>query len=108
MTDPKYKATDGGLVHIDGYLLPEDEPLMILRGKDIGALDAICEYIEMLEDQPCNSTISSHLNSSLERLRSFYTYQINNPELQSIGCSRRSHEGYARFLLRAKEILDRH
>lgn len=108
MSDPKYPIIDGRMNHVSGYVLPEDEPTMVFRGKDIGSLSAICEYIEMLEEQPQNITIVSHRASSLERLRAFYEYQVNNPELQSVGCSRRAHDGGAAFLLRAKKVLDNH
>ena len=68
MSDPKYPVVDGKMSHIDGYVLPEDEPTMVFRGKDIGSLMAICEYVEMLEEQPQNPVIVSHRVSSLERL----------------------------------------
>lgn len=105
MADPKYTPKNGGLYHSDGYRIPDDEPLMILRGKDIGALDAICEYVEMLKDQPKNKTTISHLRSSLERLEAFYKYQKENPELQSVGCSRKNHDTPSRFLIRAKLLI---
>ncbi len=108
MTDPKYKPKDDGLYHEDGYKIPEDEPLMVLRGKDIGALHSIVSYIEMLEDQPPNKTIVSHLASSLERLKAFHDYQVLNPHLQSVGCSRRSHERSFGFLLKARDILHKY
>ena len=108
MSDPKYPVRGGLMYHIDGYQIPTTEPTMVFRGKDIGSLDAICEYIEMLEDQPKNTTIYSHMMSSLERLSTFYTYQKNNPELNSVGCSQRAHEGVTRFFARAEEILERH
>lgn len=105
MSDPKYFACGDKIYHEDGYEIPSDEPLMVFRGKDIGSLDAICEYVEMLQDQPQNKTVVSHLKSSTERLKAFYLYQINNPELQSVGCSQKAHEGVSRFLTRAKNLL---
>ena len=106
--DPKYLARNSKIYHVDGYELPEEEPLMIFRGKDVGSLIAIYEYICMLEDQPQNKTIVSHLESSLERLSVFYHYQINNPHLQSVGCSMRSHDRYRMFLDFAKRKLHDH
>jgi hypothetical protein len=106
MSDPKYTPTQNGIMHEDGYMLPSDEPLMILRGKDIGALNNIVDYIEMLQDQiPQTPTIVSHLSSSSERLLAFYNYQIENPELQSVGCSRRSHVDSLYFIGRATKKL---
>jgi hypothetical protein len=106
--DPKYKPRGGKMYHEDGYQLPDDEPLMIFRGKDIGSLMAIYEYVTMLEEQPQNSTIVSHLVSSLERLHTFYQYQVDNPELQSVGCSRKSHSHYSQFLVLARQKLVEH
>ena len=105
--DPKYTPTDQGLMHEDGYIIPADEPIMVFRGKDIGALLAIIEYIEMLEDQPqAMPTIVSHTASASERLVAFYCYQINNPELQSVGCSQRSHSDTHYILERARLKLE--
>ena len=103
--DPKYKPRNDGIYHEDGYRIPLDEPIMMLRGKDIGALNIIVEYVEMLEEQPQNKTIVSHLNSSLERLNAFYLYQRDNQHLQSIGCSMRAHKSVLWMLRRAKEKL---
>jgi hypothetical protein len=106
MNDPKYKYIDGKIWHIGNkYFVPDDEPVMTLRGKDIGAIIAICEYIDMLRFQPQNKTIVDHLNSSYERLQSFYDYQMSNPDLQSIGCTRKSHTGYKSFLIMAEKVL---
>ena len=107
MADPKYTPTDSGIMHEDGYMIPSDEPLMIMRGKDIGALNSIVDYIEMLQEQiPQTPTIVSHLKSSSERLVAFYDYQIQNPDLQSVGCSQRSHTDSVFFLGRAKRKLE--
>ncbi len=106
MSDPKYTPKANGIMHEDGYMLPDDEPLMILRGKDIGALNNIVDYIEMLQEQvPQTPTIVSHLESSSERLLAFYNYQVENPELQSVGCSRRSHVDSLFFIGRAAKKL---
>ena len=107
MSDPKYPIIENKIYHIDGYELPHDEPIMVLRGKDIGALSAICDYLKMLTEQERNKVIISHYNSSLERLRAFYEYQIKNPELQSIGCTRRCHIDYTQILFMAKSWIDK-
>ena len=106
MNDPKYEPTDSGLLHEDGYLVPLDEPCMVFRGKDIGVLAAIVDYITMLQEQQDAPTIASHIASATERLRAFYRYQVENPDLQSVGCSRRSHSQSALFLALAKAKLN--
>jgi len=88
MNDPKYNIQ---LCHADGYIIDPNEPVMVLRGKDVGALVAICAYVDMLENEHPNAVINSHLDSSLERLEAFYIYQRDNPKLQTIGCSNRNH-----------------
>ena len=106
MSDPKYTPTAAGIMHEDGYMLPDDEPLMILRGKDIGALNNIVDYIEMLQDQlPQSKTVLSHLKSSSERLIAFYRYQHENPDLQSVGCSKRNHTDSIFFMKRARNKI---
>lgn len=52
----------------------------------------------MLESQRTNKTIESHFKSSSERLMAFVDYQITNPELNSVGCSHRDHNGACRIL----------
>ena len=106
MSDPKYTPVGDKIQHEDGYFLPDDEPLMILRGKDIGALNNIVDYIEMLQEQnQKKETIISHLESSTERLLAFYKYQRDNPHLQSVGCSRRNHDESGYFMVRAERKL---
>ena len=102
MNDPKYQPK---ICHIDGYMLPDDEPIMLLRGKDVGALVAIVAYIDMLEGEHPNAVINSHLDSSLERLEAFYTYQRDNPQLQTIGCSNRNHGLAKQYMGRAYKKL---
>lgn len=102
MSDPKYFIKNGALYHEDNYELPDDEPLMIFRGKDVGSIIAILAYIEMLEGETYNSVIESHYLSSIERLDAFYNYQINNPELQSVGCSNANHGDAEHYLELAK------
>ena len=106
MSDPKYTFCPEGIRHIDGYVLPSDEPIMVFRGKDIGSLEAILAYLEMLEDQEQNEVIVSHYVSSIERLRAFYEYQRDNPYLQSIGCSRSAHIDYSYIMVKARKKLD--
>ena len=107
MNDPKYDFRNGKLRHIEGnYEVDKDEPIMVLRGKDVGALVAITAYVNMLEKERPNKVINSHLDSSLERLEAFVKYQIDNPNLQSIGCSIAHHTGSVLYITEATNKLE--
>ena len=102
--DPKYSF--GFIRHNEGnYLVDKSEPVMLLRGKDVGALACIVAYIDMLESEKPNSVINSHIDSSLERLETFLSYQLLNPHLRSIGCSRENHEHSAKYIQLAASKL---
>jgi hypothetical protein len=103
--DPKYYVLNNNLYHINGNKIPEDEPIMIFRGKDIGSLVAICSYIEMLLNEDFNKQINDHLISSCERLIRFYNYQMNNPNIQSVTCSKDNHKNSSLYLNRAKNLI---
>ena len=102
--DPKYRPR---ICHEDGYPLDDDEPIMIFRGKDVGALVAIMAYIRMLENEAesPNKTINDHIDSALERLEAFYNYQINNPKLQSVTCSNKNHKNANKYLNNAFNMM---
>ncbi len=80
MNDPKYTIRDGRLWHIGGnYAVPEEEPIMILRGKDPIALAMIRTYLESGVD-------AGHRESATERLMAFSEYQERYPARTRQGC----------------------
>ena len=107
MNDPKYDL--GKIRHIEhDYIVDPNEPCMLLRGKDVGALQAIISYIQMLETELAynpNYVINSHLDSSIERLNAFYKYQYENPSLQSVGCSNSNHGLSGLYMKKAYALL---
>jgi hypothetical protein len=105
MNETKYYIKDNKLYHESGYQIPEDEPLMIFRGKDVGALVAITAYIDMLREQPINETIDSHLNSSMERLKTFLKYQYRN-DIKTVTCSHSDHILVKHMMLKAESTLN--
>jgi len=107
VNDPKYKFGDSDrLYHRDGnYFIDNNEPVMVLRSKDITSLAAIVSYIETLLGMPCNPAVDDHIKSATERLHAFYMYQKNNTHLQSVGCNRSSHRGGSYILTAARELL---
>lgn len=82
MNDPKYTIRDGRLWHIEGdYPIPDDEPVMVLRGKDPVALYAIACYAN-------SHTCEAHIRSSHERLDAFKAFQSANPDRVNTDCTK--------------------
>ncbi len=74
MNDPKYKCCKGDKFwHREGhYFIEALEPVMVLRGKDVTSLIAIMAYVDILLGMEGHPTVDSHLESSTERLFTFY------------------------------------
>ena len=103
MNDPKYKPTDLGIIHVEGnYLVPRDEPIMMLRAKDVTSLVAIMAYMEALKDMEFTEDVMKHLESSTERFEAFLKYQEENKDIQSVGCNQKSHSTGQWILCKAK------
>lgn len=86
--DPKYDFVGGRIWNRNGnYFLPDDEPVMVLRGKDQACLAAIFGYIECLEKQAQTKHVLEHIKTSRERLGVFFEFQTKNPERAGIGCT---------------------
>jgi DNA-binding transcriptional ArsR family regulator len=76
--DPKYVVVDGRLCSaVTGEPIPADEPVLILRGKDTLALDAVWGYYRSLCAAKHESTMSE---SMLDRVKTFDTFRKDNPE----------------------------
>lgn len=107
MNDPKYRFGDTDrLFHRTGiYEIDADEPVMVMRGKDVTALHACMCYVRVLLDMPENEVVNSHLDSSIERLATFYRYQTTNREKSGVGCSQKNHGGSERIIDEARALL---
>ena len=80
MNDPKYDILEGKLWHRAGaYAVPDEEPVMIIRGKDPVAIRMIEAYIASNPDE-------AHVQSATERLNAFREYQEKYPERARSGC----------------------
>ena len=106
MNDPKYKFGDSDrLYHRGGeYFIDQNEPVMVLRGKDVTCLAAICAYVQALLDMSENEVVNSHLDSSLERLRVFWEYQTTSG-VAGVGCSQKHHSGSEKYIAETEILL---
>jgi hypothetical protein len=106
MNDPKYKFGDTDrLYHRGGeYFISEDEPVMVLRGKDVTCLAAVCAYVQALLDMSENEVVNSHLDSSMERLKTFWEYQTTSG-VAGVGCSQKHHSGSEQYIEKAEKLL---
>lgn len=106
MNDPKYQFGDTDrLFHRSGeYFILENEPVMVLRGKDVTSLAAVCAYVQALLDMSENEVVNSHLDSSMERLKSFYEYQTTSG-VAGVGCSQKHHSGSEQYIKKAETLL---
>lgn len=87
INDPKYAFVNGRIFSVNGdYWIPEDEPVMVLRGKDQAAISAIIGYIECLNKQQQTEHVIEHIKTATERLDQFLNFQTSKPEFSGIGC----------------------
>ena len=78
------------MFHPAGYKVPDDEPVLIFRAKDLGVLSAIAAYIDMLCEQEPSGTIRDHLISMLSVSMNILKYQ-KNKSIKSVTCSLQAH-----------------
>ena len=84
--DPKYDF-EGGIYHrLGGYFLPDDEPVMLFRGKDQATLGAIRGYLAFLEQQEQTALVLDHIQTATERLRTISEWQRTHPDRVGLGC----------------------
>lgn len=93
--DPKYQfGTEDKIFHREGnYWIPQDEPVIMFRGKDLGTLIAMKAYrkymIDILDSQNTEEakTIAQiHLSTISERIKTIDNWQRNNPDRTGLGC----------------------
>lgn len=72
--DTKYDFSSGQMVNREtGEAIPDDEPMFILRARDIHARQAIMAYRSECEDEP-------HREACLNVARAFATFAQDHPE----------------------------
>jgi hypothetical protein len=95
MHDPKYQfgSEDAVFHRAGGYFLPEDEPLVLFRGKDVGTLVALNAYRQFMEyvsehadTAHARDVARAHAESIAERLSAIAAFQQENPDRTGLGC----------------------
>jgi hypothetical protein len=95
MHDPKYRfgSEDAVFHRSGGYFLPDDEPLVLFRGKDVGTLVALNAYKEFMEyvgqhadTEHAREVANAHADSIKERLATIAEFQRANPDRTGLGC----------------------
>lgn len=74
--EPKYTTAtkDGRIVtRATGKPIPDDEPVFILRAKDVNALPALRGYVLLLEDD-------AHITAVHQRIAAFESFAASHPE----------------------------
>lgn len=74
--DPKYGINDDGVICniATGAPIPDNEPVFILRAKDVLAEQAIAYYLTMV-------ATGEHKQAIEHRIGDFRDFRLNNPEL---------------------------
>ena len=95
MHDPKYRfgSEDTVFHRSGGYFLPDDEPLVLFRGKDVGTLVALEAYLRFMEHvsqhadtDAAREVATAHAESITERLEVIATFQREHPDRAGLGC----------------------
>lgn len=74
--EPKYVAVDGKIVNrASGLAIPDNEPVFILRARDVFAVQAISAYSAAVQHLP------DHQAAVDCRIADFTMFRIRHPEL---------------------------
>lgn len=75
--EPKYAAVDGVLVNrATGKAIPDDEPVFVLRAKDVHAVYALRAYLEACYIVPNDE----HIDAVLRRIAEFENFSNEHGE----------------------------
>jgi len=73
--DPKVSFVQGRAYHREKkYLIPQDEPIYIIRGSDPTAVKMVEYYNKALRDEEATEIVVDHIRTSDERLETFKLY----------------------------------
>jgi hypothetical protein len=68
----KYEISGGQIVNtVSGEVIPEDEPLFLLRGRDHNAYDAVLNYLQLCIKDGCNDLHLAGIRQTVEKFIQF-------------------------------------
>lgn len=84
--DGKYHIVGDKIVNsFNGNIIPEDEPLFLLRGRDRLALATLHEYQQLCIEDDCTKF---HLDGVDQIIKAFQRFRYNFPErMKQPGCT---------------------
>ena len=78
--DPKYNIENGRLTSAStGQPIPDDEPIFILRAKDVHAVDTLMAYHARVASGPMDMAASQHCEAVRRRIHDFKQFAKDNP-----------------------------
>lgn len=79
MQEPKYAFVDGRVVNrASGETIPEDEPVFVLRGRDIHAVALLETYADLINASFTGN--AEHLEAVQARIRQFEQFCAEHPD----------------------------
>lgn len=69
--DEKFDTTGQIVKRSNGEIIPEDEPLFLIRARDRLAIAALLEYRRMSAEDGCNDFHFEHLDKDIEAFKKF-------------------------------------
>jgi hypothetical protein len=86
--DPKYEWHEGRVWNREGgYFIPEDEPVMLFRGKSAETPRLVRAYIAFMQAQEQTPDVIAHTESAQRHLETIERFQQKYPERVGLGCS---------------------
>lgn len=86
--DPKYEWRNGRVWNVQGgYYIPDDEPVMLFRGKSAELPRLVQTYIDLLQTQEQTPAVIEHIESARRHLETIKKFQAEHPERVGLGCS---------------------
>lgn len=79
--EPKYKIKGRIVNRQSGQAIPDDEPIFILRARDVTAVELLKKYGDLVKASGCNT---EHRTSVQKRVDQFSKFAADNPDRMKV------------------------